>query len=93
MQVDLEKLKSSIKEQLSALEQQRSRLNEGLLTVETVKRLESEFKTGGSSNGNSEKTAVEAVKQLKSELKTEEAESSPNGEGKAESEDILRWNV
>lgn len=46
MQVDLEKLKGSIQEELSKLEERKLRLEEGLVTVAAVERLRNEFQKG-----------------------------------------------
>lgn len=46
MQVDLGKLKIDIQEELSKLEHRKSRLEEGLLTVEAVEGLANELKAG-----------------------------------------------
>lgn len=46
MQVDLAQLKQSIEDELSKLEQEESRLKEGLVTVEGMERLASELKAG-----------------------------------------------
>lgn len=47
MQVDLERLKTSIQEELSKLEQRRSRLEEGVLVIKTLQGLASEFENPG----------------------------------------------
>lgn len=43
MQVDLEKLKGSIREELSKLEERKSRLEEGVVVIEKVQNLAGEF--------------------------------------------------
>lgn len=66
MQVNLEGLTRSVEEELSKLEERKSRLKEGLLAIQTVKHLGSELKPAegdSSPNGKSEE-ALAALTRL-----------------------------